>query len=63
MRKGDKESSYGFMGKPGRRKYPLDDVGVSGMIIFSENRRVRKIFLFLEVRIAFQKLCCVELVG
>jgi hypothetical protein len=36
------------MGKPGRRKDSLDDVGVSGIIILNENRLVHKIFLLLE---------------
>lgn len=58
---GDKKSSYGVMGKPGRRKDPLDDVGVSGIIILNENRLVHKIFLLLEESLVFQKLCSLEL--
>lgn len=62
-RMGDKESSYGVTWKPGRRKGPLDDVGVSGMIILNKNRRVYKIFLHFEEPLAFQVLCSMELVS
>lgn len=55
---GDTKSSYAVILKPGRRKNPLDDVGVSGMIILNENRRVHKIFLHFEELLAFQELCC-----
>jgi hypothetical protein len=58
---GDKKSSCGVTWKPGRRKDPLNDVGVSGMIILNENRRVHKIFLHFEEPLAFQELCCMEL--
>jgi hypothetical protein len=63
VRMGDKKSSYGVMGKPGRRKDPSDDVGVSGMIILNENRRVHKMFLHFEESLAFQELCSMELVS
>ena len=56
-RMGDKKSSYGVIWKPGRRKGPLDDVGVSGMIILNENRRVHKMFQHFEESLAFQELC------
>jgi hypothetical protein len=62
-RMGDKKSSYGFIWKPDRRKDPLDDVGISGMIILNENRRVRKFFLHFEESLAFQELCSMELVS
>jgi len=54
---GDTKSSYGLILKPGRRKNPVDDVGLSGMIILNENRRVHNFFLHLEESLAFQELC------
>jgi hypothetical protein len=62
-RMGDTKSSYWVIWKPGRRKDPLDDVGVSGMIILNENRRVHKMFLPFEESLAFQELCSMELVS
>jgi len=59
---GQKKSSYGVIWKPDRRKDPLDNVSISGMIILNENRRVRKIFLHFEESLAFQGLCSMELV-
>jgi hypothetical protein len=60
---GDEKGSYGVMGKPGRRKDPSDNIGLSGMIILNENRRVHKIFLHFEESLTFQELCCMELVS
>jgi hypothetical protein len=59
----DKKSLYGVIWKPGRRKDPLDDVGISGMIILNESRRVHKIFLHFEESLAFQELCSLELIS
>jgi len=44
---GDKKGSYGVMGKPARRKDPSDNIGLSGMIILNENRRVHNFFYTL----------------
>jgi hypothetical protein len=53
---GDTKISYGVTLKPGRRKNPLDDVGLSGMIILNENRQVHKRFLHFEESLALQEL-------
>jgi len=52
---GDTKSSYGLILKPGRRKNPVDDVGLSGMIILNENRRVHNFFFTLGGILSFSR--------